>query len=74
MGGKISKSAAENAGSAKTKKKAEPKKKQSAKVSAVKPAAVKTAAKKPAAGIDENGTFRAWDNAKTVAKNSKSKT
>ena len=29
--------------------------------------AKKTAAKKPVAGIDENGTFRAWDNAKTKA-------
>ena len=28
-------------------------------------------AKKPVAGIDENGTFRAWDNAKTVAKSKK---
>ena len=26
---------------------------------------------KPTAGIDENGTFRAWDNAKTVAKSKK---
>lgn len=32
-----------------------------------------TKSKKPVAGIDENGTFRAWDNAKTVAK-SKAKT
>ena len=29
------------------------------------------ATKKPTAGIDENGTFRAWDNAKTVAKSKK---
>lgn len=35
---------------------------------------VKTAAKKPSAGIDENGTFRAWDNAKTVSKSEKNKT
>ena len=28
----------------------------------------KSKSKKPVAGIDENGTFRAWDNAKTVAK------
>lgn len=28
----------------------------------------KTASKKPVAGVDENGTFRAWDNAKTVSK------
>ncbi len=38
--------------------------------------AAKTAAKvtkKPVAGIDENGTFRAWDNAKTVAKSKKAK-
>ena len=28
-------------------------------------------AKKPVAGIDEEGTFRAWDNAKTVAKSKK---
>ncbi len=51
------------------------------KKTAVKTAAAKTAAKttaaaktvaaktkKPVAGIDENGTFRAWDNAKTKAK------
>lgn len=31
-----------------------------------------TKSKKPVAGIDENGTFRAWDNAKTVAKQKKS--
>ena len=31
-------------------------------------AAAKPAAKKPKAGVDENGTFRAWDNAKSVAK------
>lgn len=33
--------------------------------------AKKTAPKKPVAGIDESGTFRAWDNAKTVAKTKK---
>lgn len=30
--------------------------------------------KKPVAGIDEEGTFRAWDNAKTVAKSKKEAT
>ena len=39
---------------------------------AKKTAAVKKGpAKKPVAGIDEEGTFRAWDNAKTVAKSKK---
>lgn len=33
----------------------------------------KTATKKPVAGIDENGTFRAWDNAKSVAKKAQEK-
>ena len=32
---------------------------------------VRAARTKPVAGIDENGTFRAWDNAKTVAKSKK---
>ena len=31
------------------------------------------AKKKPVAGIDENGTFRAWDNAKSVSKTTKAK-
>ncbi|MBP5251419.1 MAG: hypothetical protein J6Z17_03285, partial [Treponema sp.] len=35
---------------------------------AAKVTSAKTVSKKPAAGIDENGTFRAWGNAKTVAK------
>ncbi|MBR0486328.1 MAG: type IIA DNA topoisomerase subunit B [Treponema sp.] len=45
------------------------KKTASAKAVPAKTAAAKTAskAKKPVAGIDENGTFRAWDNAKTKA-------
>jgi len=34
---------------------------------AKKPAAAASKAKKPVAGIDEDGTFRAWDNAKTKA-------
>lgn len=34
---------------------------------AAKAAVAKPKAKKPVAGIDENGTFRAWDNAKTKA-------
>ncbi|MBE6353492.1 MAG: type IIA DNA topoisomerase subunit B [Treponema sp.] len=46
------------------------------KTAAVKTAASKTVKKaaKPVAGIDENGTFRAWDNAKTVAKSKTVKT
>jgi len=37
----------------------------------VKAAPAKKTAAKPAAGVDENGTFRAWANAKTVAKSKK---
>lgn len=39
-------------------------------VSSVK-SVVSSKSKKPVAGIDEEGTFRAWDNAKTVAKSKK---
>ncbi|MBQ4379061.1 MAG: hypothetical protein II821_07690 [Treponema sp.] len=39
-------------------------------VSSVK-ATASSKSKKPVAGIDEEGTFRAWDNAKTVAKSKK---
>ena len=44
--------------------------KKTEKTTAVKKTAAKNSvkAKKPVAGIDENGTFRAWDNAKTKAK------
>lgn len=42
--------------------------------SAEKKSKTAAAAKKPSAGIDENGTFRAWDNAKTVSKSEKNKT
>ena len=45
-------------------------KKTTAKSSSVKTKSV-TKKAKPTAGIDENGTFRAWDNAKTVAKTKK---
>ncbi len=63
-------------GKTETSKIAEKKEKTSAvnkkteKTTAVKKTAAKTSvkAKKPVAGIDENGTFRAWDNAKTKAK------
>ncbi len=77
-GTKPAKTAASKASSKKTESKASVKapakaasrtaaKTASAAKSAAKPSASKSV-KKPTAGIDENGTFRAWDNAKTVAK------
>ena len=49
-----------------SKKSVQPQETKSAK--SVASASKESKSKKPVAGIDENGTFRAWDNAKTVAK------
>ena len=69
------KSASKTTSKAAAKPAAKTQSKTTAKSAAAKPAAkttakaaTKTAAKKPTAGVDENGTFRAWDNAKTVSK------
>ncbi len=79
---KKSAAASTTAKKAKTKKEAAPAKKTTSassksvqntekkSVSSVK-SVVSTKSKKPVAGIDEEGTFRAWDNAKTVAKSKK---
>lgn len=48
--------------------------KQSAKIETQSPKTAKRPAKKPAAGVGDDGTFRAWANAKTVAKPSARKT
>ncbi len=65
---------AEKADAAKTAAKTAAKKTASSETTAAAKTGTKTAAKtstkKTVAGIDENGTFRAWDNAKTVAKKS----
>lgn len=81
MGGKITKSSTEKTVATKTKKVSAEKStvvKKSAvikKTNTTEKAIQKkdiskatSAKKKPVAGIDENGTFRAWDNAKSVAK------
>lgn len=69
------KSASKTTSKAAAKPAAKTQSKTTAKSAAAKPAAkttvkaaTKTATKKPTAGVDENGTFRAWDNAKTVSK------
>ena len=69
------KSASKTTSKAAAKPAAKTQSKTTAKSAAAKPAAkttakaaTKAATKKPTAGVDENGTFRAWDNAKTVSK------